>query len=57
MDVMEVRLSHEDPHCQQPVYVIQDLEENLLGLPAIRELNALSILQVVTTPHEDIISS
>ena len=52
-----VKGEHEDWQCHQPVYVIQDLEENLLGLPAIRELNVLYVLQEVTSPHEDIISS
>ena len=57
MGMMEVRLSHEDRHCRQLVYVIQDLEQNLLGLPAIRELHILSFLQEVTFPQENIISS
>ena len=57
LGMIEARLSHEDRHCRQPVYVIQDLEQNLLGLPAIRELKILSFLQEINTPQEDIISS
>ena len=57
LGMIEARLSHEDRYCRQPVYVIQDLEQNLLGLPALRELEILSFLQEINIPQEDIISS
>ena len=51
LGMMEVRLSHEERHCQQSVYVIEDLEENPLGLPAIRESSMSYLFYKKLLPH------
>ena len=51
LGMIEARLSHEDRHCRQPVYVIQDLEQNLLGSPAIRELKILIPPRKTSSPR------
>ena len=35
-------LSYKDKSCAQPVYVVKQLQQNLLGLPAIQALNLLT---------------
>jgi len=41
LGMLPVSLSYKDHSCMQPVYVIDGLKNNLLGLPAIRELKLL----------------
>ena len=54
LGMAKVTISHKYKSCRQHVYVMPDLEQNLLGLPAIKALNILSSLQEVTTSQEDI---
>ena len=37
-----VTLSYKGKSCSQPVYVVKELQQNLLGLPAIQALNLLT---------------
>ena len=48
--VASVTVSYKQKSCDQKVYVIRNLKNNLLGLPAIRALNLLQQLDAVETP-------
>ena len=51
----KVRLAFKEKHCTQPIYVLHNVKNNLLGLPAIRELQVLSQIHTVSQPvHEPI---
>ena len=48
---LPVTLSYKGKPCSQPVYVVKELQQNLLGLPAIQALNLLSQVDTLqTTP-------
>jgi transposase InsO family protein len=48
-----VRLAYKEKQCTQPIYVLHNVKHNLLGLPAIRELQVLSQIHTVSQPvHE-----
>ena len=57
LGMTEVTLTHQDKSSRQTVYVMPDLERNLLGLPAIQALNILKFIQEVTPSQEDITSA
>ena len=53
LGTITVTLSHQGKESRQTVYVIEDLEHNLLGLPAIKALQILAFLQeVIQEPQE-----
>ena len=41
-------LAHKQTKCQQEIFVVKGLQNNLLGLPAIQALSLIKKLQVVT---------
>ena len=47
-----------EKNCQLPtqtVFVVEDLRNNLLGLPAIVALNLVAQVDIVTTPSSNIV--
>lgn len=42
-------LQFKDHTCQQTAYVVRDLQQNLLGLPAIQALHILTVVDAVKT--------
>ena len=50
MGVVSVTLSFKQSTCDQKVYVIKDLKNNLLGLSAIKGLNILQQVDAIETP-------
>jgi len=43
-------LAYKNRSCSQPIYVVKDLQQNLLGLPAIKALHLLAPIDTVNTP-------
>ncbi len=50
---LSVTLSHKNRRCTQPVFVVRMLQQNLLGLPAIRALNLLTQVDAVAKSVPD----
>ena len=53
MGEFSASLSYKDRSCMHPVYVVKKLQQNLLGLPAIRALNLLTQVEAIQTSVPD----
>lgn len=47
---LSAMLQFKDCTCQQTAYVVRDLQQNLLGLPAIQALHILTVVDAVEAP-------
>ena len=45
-----VTLAYKNRSCKHPVFIVKNLQQNLLGLPAIKSLSLLTPIETVNTP-------
>ena len=48
-----VTLVYKNRSCKHPVFIVKNLQQNLLGLPAIKSLSLLTPVESVNTPIPD----
>ena len=56
MGTLTAELAYTNSKCRHDVYVIEQLKHNLLGLPAIRELNLLTQVDYIDSNHCQVVN-